>query len=1534
MPRRTMTWEQVDRVVHRIRGIIPANSRIIEFGISPISSRLANIFDLLVIERGKVARRWDIDPNIVLSTPVKNHEYGKWFWFPEQERIPSITELIILNDGEDEINPEKFIDYEFLHDISPDLLLVSNKQASLQLVEKIKDKLEINVNKLLDEPDLIIWHFYNNKRNSKFIPKERIDFITRLYYAAGFKNRVSQRVGKILKNSPEDIRYLEIKARLLATPGSWEAASHAYEKIYNIAPSYRDVSWQTVRASIYSARWSTVGRILADNPELSKNINIRKMMEKKFQLIGLESTIKAIEMIVSLRYKPDWLLQKWVSLESNLHRDMNSTVSIVALESLHGTHVGHEVRRRIEMGEHEHARTIIRNCTKNHGVIATLESICIDETLPPFLNDIIKEILAKCDSNTVHLAIQAVGRRGDPSQFVGRSSIIEMINDGTTVKTWMIEFALRSNDKTLLDSIFDRKLPGMGTALVDTIENLVSTRRDLRICDLLEAIGQRAWLNADKEIRRAISKALLAIGDSLLSHTYAMESIRFDPQDAVCGNIALKSAIATGNSTLILETADVVLSMRSRSSHLDYSTIAIAAIRENQINYARDLLTRNRLRMDLQAQRIRVGIPFNIFKDWEQTLQEINDTPDKFRNDPTILIYEAKALASLMRHEAAETVASKIKDPTERAILIFSLRYSWNDFEGALEALNSNLEENGISKMPQDWGDSGFNFLALQEKVMPLEYRQEDLVSVIMTVHRWNEAFPLAVSSILNQTHGNIELIIIDDCSPDEDIELYDNLLTDKRIIRVRMEENVGTYACRNKGLDVAFGKYVTFADSDDWNHPERIARSVKMMNDMKLDLSLGRYVRVSSDGEVHFNGGRLSRFALMGMMIRRSVLVENGWKFDGNSRTSADSELFERMRILLGPERILRHNELQILALHHSESLTGGGAMNIDWTGPGEHRIRYVEGYRRFHNRLRTKGSEKSLDLDFSPPSDSLQNLVLTKQEKRLRTTFGMNEIIQKMSDPAAIKDKITVFIATYPGGFEHVGDAIRSLLNQSTEPDRIILHINSNKRPPRLPKDTRLKVIFSEENYADNGKFVHMNNYQGYFITADDDINYPYDYIETMLKEVARHSNQGIVGVHGACLPFGPPLTRWSHYMSLRRSHIFTQEHASRIRVDILGTGTVAFHSSIGHPDGRKMNTLRMVDLHLASWAHSNNIPMYLIPRKRDWLTELNNISDDRIWTQSQEEKELQLQILSVLQQIRCWDRPSSSIGELRFGPLSIAKTWTHRELPPGIEINLPKKWDELPKEPLVTIYIPAYNVENYIEESINSALAQTYSRIEICVHDDGSTDQTLSIIKQKFGKNKLVKISSSSNQGIGGASNSAISNGTGTLILQLDGDDTIEPDTIEKLLPLIDEGHVCAYGNFRRIDANGVLIDNGWEEAIYSRERLLRSMIVHHPRLFRRDAWEQVGRHDETITNAVDYDLFLRLSEIGTMKHLREILYSYRILQTSTSRAKRTIQTDNTYMAVQRSLEREGFSDFEVFVPDPNKPRQFVIQNKQFS
>ena len=1213
---------------------------------------------------------------------------------------------------------------------------------------------------------------------------------------------------------------------------------------------------------------------------------------------------------------------------------MDSPVAKIALGRFHGPHIGHEVMQRINLGELEEAEKIVLECTRNHGVIPTLESICISESLPPLLNDSIRAILTECNSETIHQAIKAIGRRGDPSQFVGRESIFNMIEHGISIQTWMVEFALRSGDRQLLESLFTRGLPGTSSSIVDSLENLISTRKDSRIVDLLEMIAEHKSLSADQRIRRIVSKALLAVSEPILTHAYAMESIRLNPQDAVCGNIALQASIATGNAELILETADTVFAMRSRSSNIDYASVAIAAIRSNQIDYAKDLLKRNRLGMDLRAQRIRIGIPFHVENNWKNTLEEINLTTEKFRNDPTILIYESLALARDLRHEAAEEVANKINDPSERAVLLYSLRKSWKDYDGALEAWNQPLIDAGMSIMPIDWGDSGFDFSALENVEVEKEDNDGPLVSVVMTVHKWNDAFPLAVSSILNQTHKNIELIIVDDYSDENDVRLYDELLTNDKIVRIRMDENVGTYACKNRGIDVSRGEFVTFADSDDWNHPERIARALNILSDNRIDVTLGRYVRINQSGEVLFNGGRLSRFSLVTMVMRMSMLRRTGYRFDGRARFSADSELFERLRIRLGSDRVKRHHNLDLVALHHDDSLTGGGTNSIGWTGPGETRLQYVSNYRRLHKKLQKFETDTVDELSFSPPSCEIWNEDATEIERRIRKSFSMTMNTPNISENNGdVSGNIYAFMATYPGGFQHVGDTIRTLLNQTMPIRKITLHVNSKKRPPRLPKDARLEVIQSSKNLADNGKFAHLTNIEGYILTVDDDINYPPDYVEKMVKEVEIHDKKSIVGVHGASLPFGPALSRWSQYKNQRRSHIFSQEHASRIQVDILGTGTVAFHSSLGFPDGNSMNTLKMVDLHFATWAMKNQIPMQLVPRKRNWLNEFEDIEEERIWNQAQEDKELQIQMLDIIQSQPIWSRRYSGIIQLGNGPMSFAEKWTHRELPPGLVLPASTKWGPIPEEPLVTIYIPAYNVRDYIEESVRSALNQTYSRIEVCVHNDGSTDDTLAILKRHFGEEKRVKISSAENKGIGAASNQAIENGSGSIIIQLDGDDTLEPHAIESLLSEIHQGHVCVYGNFRRINPLGEIIDDGWEEARYSRERLLRSMIVHHPRMFRRDAWEKAGKHDEELTNAVDYDLFLRLSEIGTMKHVRKILYSYRILPTSTSRAKEQIQTRNTLEVVRRSLQRSGASEFDLHVPNPQFPRTFMIMDKRF-
>jgi glycosyltransferase involved in cell wall biosynthesis len=100
-----------------------------------------------------------------------------------------------------------------------------------------------------------------------------------------------------------------------------------------------------------------------------------------------------------------------------------------------------------------------------------------------------------------------------------------------------------------------------------------------------------------------------------------------------------------------------------------------------------------------------------------------------------------------------------------------------------------------------------------------------------------------------------------------------------------------------------------------------------------------------------------------------------------------------------------------------------------------------------------------------------------------------------------------------------------------------------------------------------------------------------------------------------------------------------------------------------------------------------------------------------------------------------------------------------------------------------PLVSILIPAYNAAEWLDECIESALAQTWDRKEIIVVDDGSTDRTLAIANRYVSKG--VQVISQANQGAAGARNTALSVYQGDYIQWLDADDLLAPDKIEKQL-----------------------------------------------------------------------------------------------------------------------------------------------------
>lgn len=112
-------------------------------------------------------------------------------------------------------------------------------------------------------------------------------------------------------------------------------------------------------------------------------------------------------------------------------------------------------------------------------------------------------------------------------------------------------------------------------------------------------------------------------------------------------------------------------------------------------------------------------------------------------------------------------------------------------------------------------------------------------VSIIVPVYRAEQYLKRSVSSILNQTFTNFELILVDDGSPDSCPQMCDDLAKiDSRIVVVH-KENGGASSARNVGLSVARGDYIGFVDSDDWIEPEMYSDMYNLVVSNNADMAI-----------------------------------------------------------------------------------------------------------------------------------------------------------------------------------------------------------------------------------------------------------------------------------------------------------------------------------------------------------------------------------------------------------------------------------------------------------------------------------------------------------------------------------------------------------------------------------------------------------------------------------------------------------------------------------------------------------------------
>jgi glycosyltransferase involved in cell wall biosynthesis len=127
----------------------------------------------------------------------------------------------------------------------------------------------------------------------------------------------------------------------------------------------------------------------------------------------------------------------------------------------------------------------------------------------------------------------------------------------------------------------------------------------------------------------------------------------------------------------------------------------------------------------------------------------------------------------------------------------------------------------------------------------------------------------------------------------------------------------------------------------------------------------------------------------------------------------------------------------------------------------------------------------------------------------------------------------------------------------------------------------------------------------------------------------------------------------------------------------------------------------------------------------------------------------------------------------------------------------------------KPLVSILIPAYNAEEWITDTLQSAISQTWQRKEIIVVDDGSRDRTAEVARRLA--SKQVAVVTVPNRGAAAARNHAMRLSQGDFIQWLDADDLLAPDKIERQLEALSE-----------VDSRRILLSSSWAPFYYRTRR----------------------------------------------------------------------------------------------------------------
>lgn len=235
-----------------------------------------------------------------------------------------------------------------------------------------------------------------------------------------------------------------------------------------------------------------------------------------------------------------------------------------------------------------------------------------------------------------------------------------------------------------------------------------------------------------------------------------------------------------------------------------------------------------------------------------------------------------------------------------------------------------------------------------------------------------------------------------------------------------------------------------------------------------------------------------------------------------------------------------------------------------------------------------------------------------------------------------------------------------------------------------------------------------------------------------------------------------------------------------------------------------------------------------------------------------------------------------------------------------------------------PAISVLMPVYNGAGFLAAAVDSVLAQTVTDFELIAIDDGSSDGSSDLLQQLAARDQRVRVVRQDNQGIVASLNRALSLASAPLVARMDADDICRPDRFAKQIAFLDRHPEIAAvsgamdvideaGGYLRTEAFPTLPDAVDSELLY------RSCVCHPAVMARTAALRSVGGYRKNLQYAEDYDLWLRLAEVGKIANLPDVLLSYRLHTVKISTRHSTVQ-ELAVLAARGAarLRRRGAAD----------------------